>query len=253
MRVSSGTRNSWNDSNESSNDHIPLGRVVTRRHRGQDVQRGSNAGGCEDQSWAHVANVLVRSPCRLRVFELGRAAGFSEVRSAPLIVQARMRGALWGSWVQDLPQEAPGTVGAVGAPGDGAGWRPRRCHSEFSLYTHASSINSLSRRARPRVTCSRTGSAAPPAACCVDGTSALRACHSSACTVGQRFCCPHADGRIHKAHEHNMYAHPHPHPHTVCTHSTCSALSHVAVAMRLSAAAAAAAAAASADILVTID
>lgn len=30
MRVSSGTRNSWNDSNESSNDHIPLGRVVTQ-------------------------------------------------------------------------------------------------------------------------------------------------------------------------------------------------------------------------------
>ena len=64
MRVSSGTRNSWNDSNESSNDHIPLGRVVTRRHRGQDVQRGSNAGGCEDQSWAHAANVLVQYTLR---------------------------------------------------------------------------------------------------------------------------------------------------------------------------------------------
>ena len=240
MRVSSGTRNSWNDSNESSNDHIPLGRVVTRRHRGQDVQRGSNAGGCEDQSWAHVANVLVHFPCRLWVFELGRAAGFNEVRSAPLIVQARMRGALWGSWVQDLPQEAPGTVGAVGAPGDGADWRPRQSHRELSLYTHASSINSLSRRARPRVTC-RTGLAGPPrAACCVDGTSALRACHSSACTVVAAFLLPARSRPNPQTTRAQHVRSPTPTP-TQCAqyrvHSTCSV--YVAVAMRLSAAAAA--------------
>lgn len=61
MRVSSGTRNSWNDSNESSNDHIPLRPCLDA---GQDVQRGSNAGGCEDQSWAHAANVLVQYTLR---------------------------------------------------------------------------------------------------------------------------------------------------------------------------------------------